>query len=262
MRKSDLDCFKRWFKKYVGQFHNLPSDGLQPILLKEKHTERTCKEIVSLGCELDLAVEDLLLAETAALFHDIGRFSQWKYYSTFIDSESEDHALLGLEVMSRHRVLQGISPEKREMICEAIRHHNLKELPTSLPPQQLFFSRLLRDSDKLDIWRMIIMQQREQSDLLEVLAGDIPRSTSYAREIVAELRQGKSPDFSYVRNQNDMRLIRLGWVFDLNFAPSCRQVMERQYIEELCSQLPANREIRELQEHLTTYLKNRSRMES
>jgi putative nucleotidyltransferase with HDIG domain len=258
MQKADLNYCKRWFNKYVAQFHLLPGDGIQPILLKEQHSMRTCKEIVLLGRELGLAQEDLLLAEAAALFHDIGRFPQWKYYSTFIDSESEDHALLGLEVISRHSVLQRIPPDKKEIILEAIRHHNLRELPTGLSPRQLLFSRLLRDTDKLDIWRMIIMQQRQRSNLLETLAGDIPSNTSYGRDIVAELNRGRSPDFSYVQNHNDMRLIRLGWVFDLNFAPSCRQVLERNYIEDLCSQLPANREIWELQEYLISYLKEHS----
>lgn len=257
-----LDYCKVWFKRYVAGFYELPGDGLQPILLKEQHTERTRKEIGLLGRDLGLTDEDVLLAETAALFHDIGRFPQWKQYRTFIDSESEDHALLGLEVLSHHRILKRLSPDEREVIRVAIRHHNLRELPPGLAPRELLFARLLRDADKLDIWRMVILQQREQSNLLETLAGQIPTSSSYSREIVADLRRGKMPDFRSVRNQNDMRLIRLGWVFDLNFLPSCRLVLERQYVEEFCRQLPSEREIQELQEHLIAYLKNRGNVGS
>ena len=257
MQQADLDYFKRWFKEYVAQFYEFADNGLQPILLKEQHTERTCKEMLLLASAHDLSEEDLLLAETAALFHDIGRFPQWKDYATFIDSESKDHALLGLEVLLANRVLLRISPYKREVVYEAVRHHNLRKLPRSLSAQQLLFSRLLRDADKLDIWRLIIMQQREHNHLLETLAGNIPASNTYSREIVARLRQGKSSDFSYVRNRNDMRLIRLGWVFDLNFAASCHQVLERRYIEELCSRLPANEEIQDLEEYFISYLQNR-----
>jgi hypothetical protein len=54
-----------------------------------------------------------------------------------------------------------------------------------------------------------------------------------------------------------MRLVRLGWVFDLNFAVSCRQVLERGYIGEISSQLPANEEIKELKEYLISYLQDR-----
>jgi putative nucleotidyltransferase with HDIG domain len=267
MKHTDLDYFKRWFKEYVGLFHELPDDGIQPILLKEQHTERICKEILLLARDLGLSEEDLLLAETAALFHDIGRFPQWKYYSTFIDSESKDHALLGLEVLFEHGVLLRISSNERELIHQAVCHHNLRKLPGNLSPRQLLFSRLLRDADKLDIWQLIIMQQRERSQLLENLAGNMPASATYSREILETLRQGKTPDFSSVRNKNDMsssvrnkndmRLVRLGWVFDLNFAVSCRQVLERGYIGEISSQLPANEEIKELKEYLISYLKNR-----
>ena len=257
MQQADLDYFRSWFKTYVAQFYELPDDGVKPILLKEQHTERTCKEMLVLAREHGLSEEDLLLAETAALFHDIGRFPQWKQYSTFIDSESKDHALLGLEVLIEHGVLRRISTDKRELIQKAVRHHNLRKLPNSLSPRQLVFSRLLRDADKLDIWRVIIMQQQKHSNLLETLAGDIPISNTYSREIVSKLRQGKSPDFNCIRNRNDLRLIRLGWVFDLNFAISCRLALERRYIEELCSQLPNNIEMHELKEYFISYLKKR-----
>ncbi len=67
MRQVDLEYFKRWFKEYVARFYNLPDDGIHPILMKEQHTERTCKEILLLGRKSGLNDEDLLLAETAAL---------------------------------------------------------------------------------------------------------------------------------------------------------------------------------------------------
>ena len=257
MKHTDLDYFKRWFTEYVAQFYELPNGGIQPIIMKDQHTRRTCQEILLLGNECGLSDEDLLLAETAALFHDIGRFPQWKHYSTFVDSLSRDHALMGLEVISRHQVLKRISSEQREIIQQAIRHHNLRELPANLPSRQLHFSSILRDADKLDIWRVVIMHQEEGSNLVEALAGNIPLSNSYSSEILVELREMRAPDFSLVRNQNDMILLRLGWVFDLNFAPSCHQVLERNYIERLCSRLPVNKEIEEIKQHLISYLRDR-----
>jgi len=259
MQQTKLDYFKHWFKKYVALYYDLPGDGVRPILLKEQHTKRTCKEIVLLGQESGLSHEDLLLAETAALFHDIGRFPQWKNYSTFIDSASEDHALLGLEVIAQHEILMGLTADERELIQVAIRHHNLRKLPPSLPPRQGFFSRLLRDADKLDIWRLVITELEGHGNLVETLEGLIPTSNSFNFRIVAELMERKVPDFSSVRNRNDMILLRLGWVFDLNLPMSCRQVLERHYVERLCSNLPARREIQEVEESLISYLKSRAK---
>jgi hypothetical protein len=262
MQQTELDYFKDWFKQYVALYYELQGDGLKPILLKEQHTKRTCKEIVFLGRKSGMSDEDLLLAETAALFHDIGRFPQWKNYSTFNDSASEDHALLGLEVISQHEILMGLKAEDRELIQIAILHHNVRKLPLNLSQRQDFFSRLLRDADKLDIWRVVITELEGHGNLLETLEGVIPTSNSFNRGIVNELMERKVPDFSSVQNRNDMILLRLGWVFDLNFSISCREVLERHYVERLCSNLPALKEIKEVEESLISYLNNRAKEQS
>ena len=262
MKQADLDYFKDWFKQYVASYYDLPGDGVKPILLKEQHTERTCKEIVFLSRESGVRDRDLLLAETAALFHDIGRFPQWKKYGTFNDSASEDHALLGLEVISRHKILMRLRAEERELVQTAILHHNGRKLPPGLSHRQSLFSRLLRDADKLDIWRLVINEREGCGNLVENLAGPIPMSNSINLKIVTELMERKVPDFSSVRNRSDMILLRLGWVFDLNFQVSCREVLERHYIERLCSNLPAREEIREVEKSLISYLNNRAKEHS
>jgi len=259
MKKSDLDYLKDWFKLYVASYYDLPGDGVQPILLKEQHTERTCKEIVLLGRESGLSDEDLLLAEITALFHDIGRFPQWKNYATFNDSASEDHALLGLEVIAQHKILMSLSTEDRELIQTAILHHNVRKLPLDLPQRQDLFSRLLRDADKLDIWRIVIREREGHGNLVETLAGDIPMSNSMSGELVTELMKEKVPDFRLVRNRNDMILLRLGWVFDLNFPISCREVLKRQYVQRLCDNLPVRKEVHDIEKVLIAYLNNRAK---
>lgn len=262
MKQSELDYLKDWFKKYLASYYDLPGEGVKPILLKEQHTERTCKEILLLGREYGLGSEDLILAESAALFHDIGRFPQWKNYGTFNDSASEDHALLGLEVISQHKIFVSLKAEDRELVQIAILHHNARKLPSDLSQRQNLFCRLLRDADKLDIWRLVIHELEGCGNLVETLAGVIPISNSFSSQIVAELMERKVPDFSSVRNRNDMILLRLGWVFDLNFAASCREVLERHYVERLCSNLPARKEIQEVEKSLILYLNEQSKEQS
>jgi hypothetical protein len=103
---------------------------------------------------------------------------------------------------------------------------------------------------------LVISELEGRGNLLETLAGYIPISDSFSRDIVAELMEGKVPDFSSVRNRNDMILLRLGWVFDLNFAVSCRLVLERNYVERLSVHLPVRSELQEVKEYLISYLKN------
>jgi len=66
---------------------------------------RVCDNIVMIGGKLDMSKHDLIIAETTALFHDLGRFKQFKDYGTFNDMLSEDHARLGLREMAAHKVL-------------------------------------------------------------------------------------------------------------------------------------------------------------
>ncbi|MFP3870095.1 MAG: hypothetical protein ACLFVT_04330, partial [Syntrophobacteria bacterium] len=91
----------------------------------------------------------------------------------------------------------------------------------------------------------------------QVLTGTIPAHPSCSTRILADLRRGEPPEFTSIVSQNDLRLVRLGWVFDLNFVPTCRKVLERRYIEQLCSKLPATREIGQLRQDLIWYLKSR-----
>lgn len=259
MDTEDLVFFRYWFKEYVGRFSSPPGEGQGPFRLKEEHTHRTCKEILLLGEELGLSRSDLLLAETAALFHDVGRFLQWKRHRTFVDQISEDHGRLALKELSRYRVLERLPLGDRRLIQGAIRYHNVKELPVGIIGRFCFFARLLRDADKLDIWRVIIWgDQGADNTVDQVATGAAGDGNSYSPQIMGDLLQERVPDFGQVRNQNDLKLLRLGWVYDLNFAPSCRRVLERDFVELLCRELPQTEEIRQFRLHLLSYLRNRA----
>jgi hypothetical protein len=249
MERADLVFFRRWFTSYVAGYYGPDGNGPGPVQLKDDHTARTCKEITRLGHALELAEADLLLAETIALFHDLGRFPQWRRYGTFIDGDSEDHARLGLAELARFRVLDRIAAEEAALVEAAIRHHNVKELPSHLAPRPLFFARLLRDADKLDIWRLVIEERRRR--------GDGSTLRPYSGELLREIRAGRIPDFDLVHASVDMQLLRLAWVYDLNFAASCREVLERGYLEALFEALPATEDMHELQELLNSFLEHR-----
>ena len=249
MERADLVFFREWFNSYVAGYYRPDGNGPGAIRLKEYHTARTCEEITLISRRLKLPEADLLLAETIALFHDLGRFPQWRRYGTFIDRDSEDHARLGLTELARFRVLDRIPAEESALVEEAIRHHNAKELPGHLAPRPLFFTRLLRDADKLDIWRLVIEERRRRGD------GSAPRP--HSRKLLMEIHEGRIPDFDLVHAPVDMQLLRLAWVYDLNFAATCREVLERGYLEALFDELPATEDMHELRELLTSFLQRR-----
>ena len=82
--------------------------------------------------------------------------SRWKgiaYYGTFKDVESENHALLGFRELVAHNVLDVCTKDERKWITKAIANHNTVTIPKKENGKSLFYIRLLRDADKLDIWQ-------------------------------------------------------------------------------------------------------------
>ncbi len=124
--------------------------------IKISHTERVCTEILYLGRQLHFDANALRLAEIIALLHDIGRFEQYSIYKTFKDSESKDHALLGLDVIKNNKLLDDLDENPRSIIINAIKYHNRISIPPTEKDPHLLFEKLIRDADKLDIWKVVI----------------------------------------------------------------------------------------------------------
>jgi hypothetical protein len=54
-----------------------------------------------------------------------------------------------------------------------------------------------------------------------------------------------------------MKLLQLGWIFDINFTPTFLYIQQRQIIEKIIIALPDTEDIRKIQNHLNDYLENR-----
>ncbi len=50
-------------------------------------------------------------------------------------------------------------------------------------------------------------------------------------------------DIAHVKNLNDFKLLQVGWIFDINFAPTFRDIRERRYLERIRSVLPESEQI-------------------
>src|SRR5574340_969916 len=70
MQTSDLDIFKAWFSEYTRTFYTDNGEDSRNIDLKVRHTYLVCENIVRIAKEEHLSDNDLMIAETAALFHD------------------------------------------------------------------------------------------------------------------------------------------------------------------------------------------------
>ena len=244
MNQENLTRLKAWFADYVAGYYTDDTDYNRTIRLKEKHTERVCRNIIMLGNELDLSAHDLMLAETMALLHDIGRFEQYAVYGTFNDMISDNHAKLGLRQLAEHRVLSVCTKIEERLITKAIAYHNVAALPENKDKKELYFMRLLRDADKIDIWKVVIDYYHERDDKPNpVIEIGLPDDPVFSQKNIEALNEGRIAQVQDIKTLNDLKLLQISWVFDLNFIPSFKVVQSHRYIEQIAATLPQSKEI-------------------
>jgi HD superfamily phosphohydrolase YqeK len=244
MNQKDLEALKTWFSDYVAGFYTDTVADNRNIRLKEKHTQRVCRNIVMLGKVLGLSDQKIILAEIMGLFHDLGRFRQYAIYGTFNDRISVNHARLGIRQMAIHRVLSGHTRDEKRLIAKAIACHNAVAVTADEDGETLFFIRLLRDADKIDIYKVFIdyYQNREKNPnpVVEIGLRDDPACSP---KIVSALNQGRLALMEDLKTLNDFKLLLISWVFDLNFVPSFQIVQRLGYIDQIAATLPESKEI-------------------
>jgi hypothetical protein len=234
-----IEDLKAWFAAYVATFTSKNGELQRNLDLKKEHTERVCAEIADLGRQLGLGAEQLRLAEITALFHDLGRFEQYTRYGTFADSRSVDHAQLGVEILRDKKVLDGLEEGMRDLVLSTIAWHNRVALPAEADAACLFFARLLRDADKLDIWRVVTDYYRQDNPAPNAaLEMGLPDTPAVSDTVAADLLAGRIVDLRQVQNLNDLKLLQVGWVYDLNFPPSFRRLRDKGYLDIIRASLP------------------------
>ncbi|RPH49438.1 MAG: HD domain-containing protein [Desulfobacteraceae bacterium] len=256
MNQDDVSSLKNWFAGYVSRFYSDDPEYNRPIHLKEEHTKRVCGNIVMIGKELGISPEDMILAEIIALFHDVGRFRQYELYRTFVDALSENHARMGLRQIGKHKVFSGFPADKKFLISKAIAYHNAAYLPAGEDERTLFFMKLIRDSDKLDIWKVSLDYFTEKHSG-DAIALGLPDTPSFSEKILESIQRHEFARIGDLKTLNDFKLLQISWVFDINFIPSFRLLKKNNYLGMLEETLPRKKEISEAVKVASDYVDSR-----
>jgi len=254
MKRNDLSGFTQWFSDYCSSFYSSDSGDQKNISLKEEHTFRVCQNICEITAGLSLDDSRKMLAETVALFHDIGRFPQYAKYKTFRDSISVNHGLLGAQTIVEKGLLRNLSEEEQEIIIQSVTFHNAFSVPKKEKAEIVFFIQLIRDADKLDIWRVFLeyYEGPEESRASAVGLG-LPDLPGYSEDVLSRIYHKEIISLSNIRSLNDFKLLQLSWIFDLNFRPSFALLAQGDYIRRLAGCLPGTEEMKRAVEFLTEY---------
>jgi hypothetical protein len=136
-----------------------------------------------------------------------------------------------------------------------VKNHNKAFVPENETDGCLFYSRLVRDADKLDIYRVVtsyyLRNDLQHNSVLEL---GLPDTPGISKEIYDMLLAGTIVDSKYVKNLNDMKLLQAGWIYDLNFRPTVEFIKERGYIELLRKALPDTNEIKNIFDSINLHI--------
>jgi len=246
MKQLQLDTLFKWFDSYVEPYLDTDEEGAVNIRLKIEHTRKVCDDMALISAGESLSPEDSRIASAVALLHDVGRFPQYQRWRTFRDSDSDNHARLAIDVIREKKLLSNLDQQEQLLIEEAVRFHNLLEVPRQIHSPTRLFIKLIRDADKMDIWRLfselLALPPYMRASAATLGFADLPDEVSNG--CIKTLTGGSVVQLDSVSTLNDFKLLQISWVYDLNFQSSRRLVLERGHIPALAASLPEREDIK------------------
>lgn len=215
-----------WMDKYMKSYYHEDENIMHGIRQKEVHTGYVTTIARQLAQDLKLNEHDTFIAELSGLWHDVGRFHQWTVYQTFNDKISEDHAALSVKVMKDLPAFQKLSSEDQDILEFAIFNHNKKDIAPAPSEKHLMFAKIIRDADKLDIYRVL-------EPLLEPSDGK-----GFCPGFLEKFVEGEQVDYTMMITKDDRKLVRLMWAYDINFPWTMIKLQEKGYFSRIIANLP------------------------
>ncbi len=201
-----IDKYWNLFSDYITSNYDLSNDLVN---IKYEHTKRVANLMVLLANRLNLSNEEMYLAYLIGLFHDLGRFLEAIKYDKF-QGNNFDHALYGNKVLfdnnliSKFNILNSWYP----IIKESVFYHNKKELPDNLDNKTLLFAKMIRDTDKIDILKVVADIKAEKFQSTPKL------------ELIDLYLNNKPIDLNLIDTTSEMVLLRLSFMKNLYFDES------------------------------------------
>lgn len=243
-----------WFDSYTERYLREYPHCYDNLKLKKEHSLRVCGIIRRLAAGTGLEGQHAVCAEIAGLLHDVGRFRQYAVYGTFSDAESEDHGSLSVSVIDSEGLLHDCMPQIREIVRFAVKYHNKAVLPQSGDDITLHTAKLLRDADKIDIWHVVTEHYRAGNDESIASMLHLSDSREISPLIYEDVRAGTMAKMEHLRSCSDLKLLQMGWVYDINFSESFNIIEERGYIDTLYDSLPDRNEVHEIYRAVKSYV--------
>ncbi len=235
------------FKNYTSSYDS--SEDM--IRLKINHSYRVMDYCEELSKSLDLDEEKTNISKLIGLLHDIGRFEQWKKYHTFSDKDSIDHADLGVSILEKDNYIRKYITDNKydDIILTSIKNHNKYIIPSDLDEEELLFTKLIRDADKIDILYLYVIKEI-----------DLELDDGCFNDVVFNcLINKKNVDRKSLKTKTDRLSVSLGFIFDINYKKSFEILKEKNFINIIIDQYikkTSNKRLKEQLERVRKVISN------
>lgn len=222
----NIENVKRVFREYIKNYDL--NDG--KIALKVAHILRVSSISKKIAMSLNLSKEDVELAELIGLLHDIGRFEQVKQFNTFVDTDSINHGEYGVKILFEDNLIEKFNIEEKyyKTIKIAILNHNKSRIEEGLTQKELLHSKIIRDSDKIDIFYVLL------TDSIENTYGCLSlKQETFSDEIIREFKEDHMIDYKKRKTYGDRWISHIAYVFDFYYKNSYILIKENDYINKL-----------------------------
>ena len=232
IKMDEFNHAKKRFAKYVVNYDT----NIGAIKLKIVHSYEVVNNMQYLCQKLNLNQEDSQIALIIALLHDIGRFEQYRIYQSFEDYRTIDHAAFSSKLLFEQGLIKEFITTRKydHLIKVAIEQHNKYQVTDNFNERELLFIYLIRDSDKLDNFR--VKETESFETLLNVSKEQL--ELEKISDVVYEQYLNCQLIYSPSRQTNlDKWLSYIAFIFDLHFDVSKKYIKENNYINRLFNRI-------------------------
>ena len=234
----DIQKARIAFKKFLNKYNDKHELGFD---LKVVHTYHVVDNAKTIATDLNLSEEDINLAELIALLHDIGRFEELNFLKKF-DSVGFDHASYGVKMLFDENLIRDFIEDNRydDIIRVAIDNHSRLAIQDGLDERSLLHSKIIRDADKLDNFRV-----KKEEKIEAIFPGKVKNkndleSSAVSDKVFETVKNNKCVDIHDRTTLLDYWVCVLAFVFDLNFKETYQIVKDNDYINILIDRFKYN----------------------
>lgn len=227
----DIQKAKIAFEDFLEQYEDKEHLSFKLKVLHTYHVTENARKIAE---KLNLCREDIKLAELIGLLHDIGRFEELKITNE-LNSVKFDHATQGSKMLFEQGMIRNFIEDSQydEIIKRAIENHSRLEIEEGLDERTLLHSKIIRDADKLDNYRVKKDERIEAIFPTRVKRKEDMEESLLSDKVYEAVLRKKCVDIYDRVTPLDFWVCILAFTFDLNFDVTYKIVKEKDYINIL-----------------------------